>query len=77
MLFRSSALTDFIEVDVSGLEIGNSLKVQDIRTPEGMTILDSGDVGVAMVAAVKAAPTETGATPEGAPESKAPTGPAT
>jgi large subunit ribosomal protein L25 len=71
-----NALTDFIEVDVSALEIGNSLKVQDIRTPEGMTILDPGDVGVAMVAAVKAAPTEAGAAPEGAPDSKAQAGPA-
>jgi len=48
-----SALPDFIEIDVTGLEIGDSIKVQDIRVPEGITVLDPGDVGVAMVAVVK------------------------
>lgn len=70
------ALTDFIEVDVSALEIGHSLKVQDIQTPEGMTILDPGEVGVAMVAVVKAAPVaaaETAAAPADT-KAKAPEG---
>ncbi|OHE22416.1 MAG: hypothetical protein A2Z43_07170 [Syntrophobacterales bacterium RBG_19FT_COMBO_59_10] len=48
-----SSLPDFIEVDVSGLEIGDSLKVQDIRTPDDITVLDPGDVGVVMVAVMK------------------------
>jgi large subunit ribosomal protein L25 len=48
-----AVLSDFVEVDVSGLDIGHSLKVQDIQVPEGMTVLDPGDVGVAMVAVVK------------------------
>ena len=48
-----SVLPDFIEIDVSGLEIGDSIKVQDIQVPEGITVLDPGDVGVAMVAVVK------------------------
>jgi large subunit ribosomal protein L25 len=48
-----AALPDFIDVDVSGLDIGNSIKVQDIKAPEGITVLDPGDVGVAMVAIVK------------------------
>jgi len=48
-----SVLPDFIEIDVTGLEIGNSIKVQDIRVPEGIAVLDPGDVGVAMVAIVK------------------------
>jgi large subunit ribosomal protein L25 len=48
-----SALPDFIEVDVSKLDIGHSLKVQDIGVPEGIAVLDPGDVGVAMVAVVK------------------------
>jgi large subunit ribosomal protein L25 len=48
-----SDLPDFIDLDVSGLDIGNSIKVQDIRVPEGITVLDPGDVGVAMVAVVK------------------------
>jgi large subunit ribosomal protein L25 len=48
-----SVLPDFIEIDVTGLEIGDSIKVQDIRVPDGIAVLDPGDVGVAMVAIVK------------------------
>ncbi len=48
-----SVLPNFIEIDVTGLEIGDSIKVQDIRVPEGIAVLDPGDVGVAMVAIVK------------------------
>ncbi|MBE0555703.1 MAG: 50S ribosomal protein L25, partial [Proteobacteria bacterium] len=48
-----SDLPDFIDLDVSTLDIGNSIKVQDIKVPEGITVLDPGDVGVAMVAIVK------------------------
>ena len=48
-----SDLPDFIDLDVSVLDIGDSIKVQDIKVPEGITVLDPGDVGVAMVAFVK------------------------
>lgn len=48
-----SALPEFIDIDVSGLDIGNSIKVQDIKVPEGIEVLDPGDVGVAIVAFVK------------------------
>lgn len=48
-----SVLPNFIEIDVTGLEIGDSIKVQDIRVPEGIAVLDPGDVGVAIVAIVK------------------------
>ena len=48
-----SALPDFIDIDVSGLDIGNSIKIQDIKIPDGIEVLDPGDVGVAMVAFVK------------------------
>jgi large subunit ribosomal protein L25 len=72
-----SDLPDFIDLDVSGLDIGNSVKVQDIKVPEGITVLDPGDVGVAMVAIVKVsvpqaeAVTEEAAEPvEGAEEAK-------
>ncbi|MBN2439674.1 MAG: 50S ribosomal protein L25/general stress protein Ctc [Deltaproteobacteria bacterium] len=55
-----SVLPDFIEIDVTGLDIGNSIKVQDIRVPEDITVLDPGDVGVVMVAVVKVSvPAET------------------
>jgi len=48
-----SVLPDFIDVDVSGLDIGSSIKIQDIKVPDGVEVLDPGDVGVAMVAFVK------------------------
>jgi large subunit ribosomal protein L25 len=48
-----SVLPDFIEIDVTGLEIGDSIKVQAIQVPEGITVLDPGDVSVAIVAVVK------------------------
>lgn len=74
-----SVLPDFIEIDVAGMDIGDSIKVQDIPVPEGISVLDPGDVGVAMVAMVKvsvpqaeaAAAGEAGAPAEGA---KAPEG---
>jgi large subunit ribosomal protein L25 len=50
-----SDLPDFIEIDVTGLDIGNSVKVQDIPVPEGITVLDPGDVGVAIVSVMKIA----------------------
>ena len=48
-----SSVPEFIEVDVTGLEIGDSIKIQDIEVPEGVVVLDPGDVGVAMVAVVR------------------------
>ena len=48
-----SVLPDFIDVDVSGLDIGNSIKIQDIKVPKGLAVLDPGDVSVAIVAFVK------------------------
>ncbi len=48
-----SILPDHLDLDVSGLDIGNSIKVQDIAVPDGIEVLDPGDVGVAMVAVVK------------------------
>jgi large subunit ribosomal protein L25 len=72
-----SDLPDFIDLDVSGLDIGNSIKVQDIKVPEAITVLDPGDVGVAMVAIVKvsvpqaeAATAEAAEPVEGAEEAK-------
>ena len=62
-----SDLPDFIDLDVSGLDIGNSIKVQDIKVPDGITVLDPGDVGVAMVAIVKVSVPQ----PEAAAEAEA------
>jgi len=66
-----SALPDSIEIDVTGLEIGDSIKVQDIRVPEGITILDPGDVGVAMVAIVKVSVPQPEEAEAGAPNAPA------
>jgi large subunit ribosomal protein L25 len=66
-----SVLPDFIEIDVSGLEIGDSIKVQDIAVPEGITVLDPGDVGVAMVAVVKVTVPQAEAAAAGAAEGAA------
>lgn len=43
-------IPDVLEIDISSLEIGHSLKVQDIKAPEGITIVDPGEVGVVAVA---------------------------
>ena len=78
-----AVLPDFIEIDVTCLEISDSIKVQDIPVPEGITVLDPGDVGVAMVAVIKvsipkaeeAAAPEEEAAAEGEPAAKGETAP--
>jgi large subunit ribosomal protein L25 len=44
-------LIDTLELDVSGLEIGDALHIWDIVLPEGITTLEEGDLTVALVAA--------------------------
>jgi large subunit ribosomal protein L25 len=68
-------LVDRIEVDVSALEIGQSLKVSDLVPPPGITITADSDLVVASVIAPRAAeePTaevegEEGAVPEAGAE---------
>ena len=68
-----SALPAFIDIDVSGLDIGNSIKVQDIKIPKGIEVLDPGDVGVAMVAFVRVSvPSAEAAEGEAEAEAEAP-----
>ena len=50
-----SDLPAVIEVDISGLEIGDSFKVRDISIPKGIAVVDHGDVGIVMVYELKAA----------------------
>jgi large subunit ribosomal protein L25 len=50
-----SDLPDDIEVDISGLEIGDSLKVRDIPLPKGVAVVDHKDVGIAAVYEIKVA----------------------
>jgi large subunit ribosomal protein L25 len=63
-------MPESLEVDVTDLEIGQSIKVKDIKVPESMVLLDPPDAAIVSVAAVKvvkAAPTDEG---EAAPEAQ-------
>jgi len=40
-----------LEIDVSGLEIGDTIHIRDIELPEGITCLEEGDLTVAVVSA--------------------------
>jgi large subunit ribosomal protein L25 len=65
-------LVDFIEVDVSGLEIGQSLHIKEISLPDGIKSIQDPDLTVATVmapaiVATEAAPSEEG---EGEAEKK-------
>lgn len=44
-------IVDFFELDVSALEIGDSLHIRDIEVPEGITFVDEEHLTVAIVAA--------------------------
>jgi large subunit ribosomal protein L25 len=46
-------LPDHIDVDVAGLDIGDSIKIKELTIPEGITILDLPDSAVAAVAVIK------------------------
>jgi large subunit ribosomal protein L25 len=48
-----AVLPEFVEVEVSGLNIGDSIKVHDIKLPEGITVLDPEDTIIASVTAPK------------------------
>jgi large subunit ribosomal protein L25 len=49
-----TVLPEFVEVDVSALDIGDSIKVQDIKLPDGVNVLDPQDTIIASVTAPKA-----------------------
>lgn len=55
-----TVLPEFVEVDISGLNIGDSIKVQEIKLPDGVNVLDPHDTIIASVTAprvvVKAEP---------------------
>ncbi|SPD73217.1 50S ribosomal protein L25 [uncultured Desulfobacterium sp.] len=42
-------LIDFIEVDVSGLKIGDALRIEDIALPDGIVSVDGGRLAIAVV----------------------------
>jgi large subunit ribosomal protein L25 len=57
-----SSLVDHVEVDVSDLGVGDSLKLADVATPEGLTLTGDLDLVIATV---------TGSSPVEAPETEA------
>ena len=53
ILCMPADLPDHIDVDITAIEIGHSIKVKDIKVPEGLKHLDPPDAAVVSVAAVK------------------------
>lgn len=51
-------LPEYVEVDVSAMELGDTLHVSDIVTAKGVTIIDDGDNIVCSVTTPTAEPTE-------------------
>jgi len=47
-------LPDFIAVDISGLNIGDHLRVCDIKAGEGITFLDAGEIMIASISSPRA-----------------------
>lgn len=46
-------LPDHIEVDVTSLDIGDSIKIKELKLADGITVLDPADAAVVAVAAIK------------------------
>lgn len=57
-------LPDHIEVDVTNLDIGDSIKIRDLKVAEGITFLDRPDTSVAAVATVRVSKADEAAKPE-------------
>lgn len=64
-------LPDHIDVEVTSLEIGDSIKIRDLKVADGITLLDRPDTSVVSVAVVKVAKVEEAAKEEGAGEESA------
>ncbi|MDF1859555.1 MAG: 50S ribosomal protein L25 [Verrucomicrobiales bacterium] len=65
----ANTLPDAIENDVTGLELGESLRVSDLNLPEGVITKMDGDVLVGLVTQTRAAASEGGGGEEGGEES--------
>ncbi len=61
-------LPDHIDVEVTNLEIGDSIKIRDLKVAEGITLLDRPDTSVASVAVIKVAKVEEPVAAEAAAE---------
>ena len=61
-------LPDHIDVDVTSLEIGDSIKIRDLKVAEGIILMDRPDTSVAAVAMVRVSKVEEVAKEETAAE---------
>lgn len=54
------SIPEFIEVDISAMEVGDVVHVRELALPEGVSLLTDGDLGVVHIALpqAEAAPTE-------------------
>jgi large subunit ribosomal protein L25 len=50
-------IPEAIEVDVSGLQVGDSLTVSNLKVPEGIKVLTDSDIAVVSIVAPRAEPT--------------------
>ncbi len=66
------AIPESLEVDVSALDVGDSIHVRDLALPEGVELRSDPDLSVASVVAAKVAEEETPAEGEGEVEGEAP-----
>ena len=60
-------IPESIDIDVSALEIGDSVHVSDVKVPEGVEVLDNGDRSVCSVTPPQAGIAEAAAPAEAAP----------
>ena len=59
-----SNIPNHIDIDVSGLELGQSIHVSDVPLAEGVTVLDDPDTTICVVAPPRVAEEEPAAAPE-------------
>jgi len=62
---KASAIPEEIVVDLTGLEIGDAVRVADLKLPAGVTAAIDGDLAVASIAMSKAVTDEAATTEEG------------
>jgi large subunit ribosomal protein L25 len=67
-------LPDHIDVDVTNLKIGDSIKIRDLKVVEGITMLDRPDASIASVAVIKVVKVEEPVKEEGVVEEGAEAG---
>ncbi|SEM45724.1 LSU ribosomal protein L25P [Syntrophus gentianae] len=62
-----AALPEFIPLDISGLDVGDSILIRDMHLPENISCVDSEDIAVVTVSALHAAKKEEAAEGAGEP----------